>query len=68
MPTEVGYYWVRNLRNQVGPPETSFYAEPQIVEITKFAGQGVVDYIGDQPHDMLCNLSGEWYGPIDPPE
>lgn len=65
-PTELGYYWVRNLRNRVGPPETSFYPEPQIVEITSFCGQSVVDYIGEQPHDMLCNLSGEWLGPVSP--
>lgn len=67
MPIDPGYYWVRNLRNQVGPPETSFYPDPQIVEIVKIVGRLEVEYLGDVAPDRLYNLSGEWYGPLGPP-
>lgn len=67
-PVKTGYYWVRNLTIKNAPPEACFYTEPQIVEIVMFMDNLEIEYCGSEEVNKLYNVSGEWHGPIEPPE
>ncbi len=72
-PTQPGWYWVRNLSSELLP-----WTPAQLVHITKSEeDQGsfityVGAYYGDETDEELSEdmdgVSGEWAGPLEPPD